>query len=149
MSEIFPAYRLAEHIHSSFYQYNDLLTREEIEESGVRGRPSHIFQTPQLTASAESEGQRFSQQLSLAKNGIYYFSTVYSGEGGAVIINHITPNSPLERLEDLTGSVFMRALLKIAYERTSTSGFGDFNSVWIHRNSQSPKLHPIASRLEI
>jgi hypothetical protein len=118
MSQISDAYTVAHHIHESFFAANDILTAEEIAQTGVRVDPDcGPNHTQSLYIRGELEGRGAYQTLSLGKDGKYYFSTVFTEPGGEYRLDRITQNSPLEKLETLASSLYMSALVKIANSR--------------------------------
>ncbi len=111
MSEPSETYQLAEYIHDSFFKPGEDFTGQEITESGVRAYIADPHKTEQLYADGELEGKRAYQTLSRStKNGTFYLSTVYKEPGGAYLRERITPSSPVETVEVLESTLFMRAI---------------------------------------
>lgn len=113
------AYRVASHIHDSFLGINDMLTQEELANSGVT---SQIGSTSSKTSQRiETRGildeEPVHQTLALDGLDRYHLSTVNLRYGGKHTQTVIMPESPLENLDTLVNSLFMRTLIEIARAR--------------------------------
>ncbi len=118
MHKISEAYTLTGHIHDSFFGLNDVLSPEEIAMSGVRTDPnSEPNHTRKLWVRGTYEGDKAYQSLSIGKNGVYYLSTVFTDPGGQYRLDRVTPNSPLDMLGLVAGSLYVCVLADIANSR--------------------------------
>lgn len=68
----------------------------------------------------DHKGRIAAQTLSRDKRGVYHLSTTFQEYGGEHVPLNIHEDAPLEVIEVLVGSVFMRKLIEIAQARDRT-----------------------------
>jgi hypothetical protein len=111
MPKVSPTYELAESIHTQLF--NDAVNqkRGRIFDGEVRADISEPYKTERLTVFGLLDGMRAYQHLSKSRrNGHFYLSTVFTGEGGKVNFTRITDESPEETIGVLEESLFAQAI---------------------------------------
>jgi|GEM_PF-2999409 len=113
------SHQLAEELFDTFRGKNRIISDEERSNSKVVVRHGHMTNVEGIVAWGEKDNVSITQRLSLGKTGLYYLTTVYHNEGGAVERTHISPNSPDHTLDTLAESLFVGAFKKIIQKRHS------------------------------
>lgn len=100
-----PAYVLAEKLYNG-------LNYERYGEAFAENTPNS-----QIMCAGEVDGQEVLQRLNLIRNGISYFSTVFTRLGGNIRVERITPESDPSLINPLISSIHMEVLAAIALRR--------------------------------
>ena len=118
MPETSPVYRVAAHIHESFFGSSGLLTPDEIAASGVtRSVGSTSSRTSQrIQAEDRIDGRLRCQTLARDIGGVFHLSTTFNC-GGKHIQHDIRPDTPADAMEVITDTIFMHRLVAIGLAR--------------------------------
>ncbi len=100
---------LAETLFETFQGRTDLLTAQQIANSGILSSLGHMTNVPGIVGFYDLDGRKARQRLSLGKNGIYFFVTTFTDPGGEVVHRHISPRTD-NYFAELDTSVFNIAL---------------------------------------
>lgn len=107
MSDVSLAYQLAESLHECLFNDPENQERGPIDAGEVRADISEPYKTQRLTIFGLIDGMRAYQHLSKSRrNGHFYLSTVFTGEGGKVSLTRITEDSPEDVVSVLDNSLF-------------------------------------------
>ena len=119
MSEVSPVYSLTEHVHDSFLAKNSLLTDAEIAKSNVNLDFEAVTHntTERLRIVGKINGRSAYQSLAKDKQGIFHLSTVFTDYKGPHFQHDIKATTAPELVDTIAESLFMQALIKIAFSR--------------------------------
>jgi hypothetical protein len=118
MSEVSPAYEVAEHVHAAFFEPG-ILSPAEIAASEVKASTGSSSSTTSQRVEAWGfvDNRAAKQTLARTKHGIYHLSTTYITYGGRYEQTCIQPRSDIKILEVVVDSLFMHKLVAIAHAR--------------------------------
>jgi hypothetical protein len=121
MKKTADAYILAAHIHNSFLGINDILTPEELLDSGVTVRTGSTSSNTSQRIETIGELDEVPVHQTVALDGLdrYHLSTVDLRYGGKHTQTVIMPESPVENLSVIANTLFMHKLVEIAQARSS------------------------------
>jgi len=116
MTNVSTSYTLANELFDTFRGKSDLISPEELANSGVVIRAGQLTDVEGIVAFGRIDDVRASQRLSLGTQGMFYLTTVLNRSNDSYRVNHITHRSEAG-LETLTDSFFVEAFSKIIKSR--------------------------------
>ena len=116
MTNTSTSYALATELFDAFRGKSDLISNDELADSGVVIRAGHMTDVEGIVAFGRIEDVRASQRLSLGKQGMFYLTTTLNRSTDSYRVDHITTRTEAG-LETLTDSFFVEAFSKIIKSR--------------------------------
>ncbi|HSX29451.1 MAG TPA: hypothetical protein VLE73_02730 [Candidatus Saccharimonadales bacterium] len=119
MSETLSPYQITEQLHDTFFSGNGPLTHDELKASGVYTAVGSMSSNTsrRIEAMGQVDGRLARQVLAKDRFGNFSFSTYFLEKGGELVQSNIRPESPPEKLDPISASLFMQTVIKTILDR--------------------------------